>query len=452
LCLTEAQWATAEPEPSLSHILPPETPSKRNRPSRTATQNTDGAYDFLCLSAHDAQLGIYYDFAWDLFRKQALRLSEPSINFQDFNGDGWNLRVDRPLPIHPKSKLSATPKAKSTDKTPKASKQRQTTSKTGSNLAPGGPTTPTKSASRQQRLPSTAYKNDPQSDSGSSSSADGSDVYEPASDNEPEEPDELTREGVLDLDELGEDEDPVTDDEAEGHEDVPQTPRKQRAGAASPTKRGRPRKEASGPKTPSRPRTKRIAAPTPHSKAALRKRRTAIDLSRLRGLSNASARTIHSYSVIAIYSSLAIDEDPSLGVVASTLPDTVSSDPHIRAMYALHVGARPGALPCRDNELVRVLGDVADLVMSGVGGCICECLVVPLLSSGRDTIKRHFWTAWNRKNCHCPCCHSRTQRDGHTKCESRFTLCGCHSIDSSLLCRSDRKSILFLMLRSTAYG
>ena len=37
-------------------------------------------------------------------------------------------------------------------------------------------------------------------------------------------------------------------------------------------------------------------------------------------------------------------------------------------MYALHVGARPGALPCRDNELIRVLGDVADLVTSGVGG------------------------------------------------------------------------------------
>lgn len=69
------------------------------------------------------------------------------------------------------------------------------------------------------------------------------------------------------------------------------------------------------------------------------------------------------------------DEDPSLGVASTTLPDSVGPDPHRRAMYALHVGARPGSLPCRDNELVRVLGDVADLVTSGVGGCICGYLV-----------------------------------------------------------------------------
>ncbi|ELU42571.1 replication control protein 1 [Rhizoctonia solani AG-1 IA] len=350
LSLTEAQWARTEPlmEEPLSQNNPPVTPSRRNRPSRTATQQADAAYDFLCLSAHDAQLGIYYDFAWDLFRKQALKLSDPSIEFQDFNGEGWNLRVDKPLPVHSRSRTIATPKAKSSEKTPRASKKRQSAPKASSRSASRGPTTPTRSTSRQRQALATVYKDDEESDSDTSSSAGGSDIYEPVLD-EPEEPD-LEAEGVLEPDELGEGDDPVTDEEDEG---IPHTPRKARLGSASPTKRGRgrPKKDTGEPKTPSRPRVKGIAAPTPHSKAALRKRRSAIDLSRLRGISNA-------------------DGDPSLGVAASSLPDTVGSDPHVRAMYALHVGARPGALPCRDNELIRVLGDVADLVTSGVGGCI----------------------------------------------------------------------------------
>ncbi|CAE6424946.1 unnamed protein product [Rhizoctonia solani] len=347
LCLTEAQWAKAEHlvEEPLSQNNPPVTPSRRNRPSRTATQQADAAYEFLCLSAHDAQLGIYYDFAWDVFRRQALKLSDPSIEFQDFDGDGWNLRVDKPLPVHPKSRTVATPKAKSSDKTPKASKQRQPGPKAGSRSVSRGPASPTKPTPLQ--VPSAIYKDDPESDSDTSSNGGGSDVYEPILD-EPEEPDDLEPEDVLEPDELGDGDDPVSDEEGE---QVPQTPRKARLGPTSPTKRGRNRDDATGPKTPSRPRVKGIAAPTPHSKAALRKRRGAIDLSRLRGISNT-------------------DEDPSLGVAASTLPDTVGSDPHVRAMYALHVGARPGALPCRDNELIRVLGDVADLVTSGVGGCI----------------------------------------------------------------------------------
>ncbi|CAE7196722.1 unnamed protein product [Rhizoctonia solani] len=353
LCLTEAQWAKTEPliEEPLSQNNTPVTPSRRNRPSRTAAQQADAAYDFLCLSAHDAQLGIYYDFAWDIFRKQSLKLSDPSIEFRDFDGDGWSLRVDKPLPINPKSRTTATPKAKPSDKTPRASKQRQVAGKASSQSISRGQSTPTRPTPHQQRQQaSVAYKDDPESDSDTSSSAGGSDVYEPILD-EPEEPDDLEPGDTLEPDELGDGDDPVSDDEDE--QAIPQTPRKMRLGPTSPTKRkqGRPRNDAGEPKTPSRPRVKGIAAPTPHSKAALRKRRSVIDLSRLRGISNTG-------------------DDPSLGVAASTLPDTVGSDPHVRAMYALHVGARPGALPCRDNELIRVLGDVADLVTSAVGGCI----------------------------------------------------------------------------------
>ncbi|KAG9089988.1 Origin recognition complex, subunit 1 [Ceratobasidium sp. 370] len=337
--LTEAQWAAKVPiaRASQPQTLLPETPSKRARPSRNAAQQTDSAFDFLCLSAHDAQRGIYYDFSWELFRKDALKLSASSRKYDDFDGEGWNLPVDGTIPMRKAKPASATPKPKPTKQTPKAAKPK-----------PSAPTTPTKSTSRSSSFVP-VYKDDPDSGSDTSSSTGGSDVYEPVG-NEHEDVEEFVDEDVPD--DLGEGEDPATDEEAEGEgEDSPQTPRKARPGATSPSKRGRPRKQDDGLKTPSKPRVKRIAAPTPHSKAALKKRRTAIDLSRLRG-------------------ALATGEDPLLGVAASTLPDSVGSDPHVRAMYALHVGARPGALPCRDNELLRVLGDVADLVTSGVGGCV----------------------------------------------------------------------------------
>ncbi|QRV79356.1 AAA family ATPase [Ceratobasidium sp. AG-Ba] len=341
--LTEAQWNARKPaEAAQSQPPPPETPSKRARPSRAATQQTDSAFDFLCLSAHDAQRGIYYDFSWELFRKEALKLSIPSRKYEDFDGEGWNLPVDveGAVPMRKAKPSATTPKARPTKQTPKASKPKATKPK------PSAPTTPTKSISRPPSSASLGYKNDPGSGSDSESSASGSDIYEPVSDEEPE-----VEEPLDDVpDDLGDDEDPVSDEGGE-NEGIPQTPRKGRPGAATPSKRGRPRKADDGLKTPSRPRTKRIAAPTPHSKAALKKRRSAVDLSRLRGV-------------------LASGEDPSLGVAAATLPDSVGSDPHVRAMYALHVGARPGALPCRDNELLRVLGDVADLVTSGVGGCV----------------------------------------------------------------------------------
>ncbi|KAF8757033.1 P-loop containing nucleoside triphosphate hydrolase protein [Rhizoctonia solani] len=259
LSLTEAQWARTEPlmEEPLSQNNPPVNAFEAQPSFRTATQQADAAYDFLCLSAHDAQLGIYYDFAWDLFRKQALKLSDPSIEFQDFNGEGWNIRLNLP-----KRHLGHR-------------RKRQSAPKASSRSASRDPTTPTRSTSRQRQIPATVYKDDEESDSDTSSSAGGSDIYEPVLD-EPEEPD-LEAEGVLEPDELGEGDDP-------------------------PTKRGRgrPKKDTGEPKT----HLGRV------------KRRSAIDLSRLRGISNA-------------------DGDPSLGVAASSLPDTVGSDPHVRAIKLL---------------------------------------------------------------------------------------------------------------------
>jgi len=49
-------------------------------------------------------------------------------------------------------------------------------------------------------------------------------------------------------------------------------------------------------------------------------------------------------------------------------------DPWLRAMQALHVGARPEALPCRAEEYARVMRAVEELLEEGSGGCICVCV------------------------------------------------------------------------------
>ncbi len=41
-------------------------------------------------------------------------------------------------------------------------------------------------------------------------------------------------------------------------------------------------------------------------------------------------------------------------------------------MHTLHVGSRPNALPCREEEYARVLKCVGELLEEGSGGCICK--------------------------------------------------------------------------------
>ncbi|KAL0955101.1 hypothetical protein HGRIS_004017 [Hohenbuehelia grisea] len=120
---------------------------------------------------------------------------------------------------------------------------------------------------------------------------------------------------------------------------VAATPRKTRV-PSSPSKRGR-----SAPSTPRKSRTSnaRLAQPTPHSKAALAQRRKKQKMNiRPSGLS---------------YEGLAdVDHLPQ--------------DPWQRALHLLHVGSRPDALPCRDDEYGQILHSVNDLLEEGSGGCI----------------------------------------------------------------------------------
>ncbi|KAJ6513258.1 P-loop containing nucleoside triphosphate hydrolase protein [Mycena sanguinolenta] len=107
------------------------------------------------------------------------------------------------------------------------------------------------------------------------------------------------------------------------------------------------------PKTPSKSRKRRrnVAQPTPHSKAALARR--------AKGAGSASPRKRARFAVPL--------NNPTLGYDSMAhLPQ----DPWLRAMHVLHVGSRPDALPCREEEFASVLSKVSDLLEEGSGGCV----------------------------------------------------------------------------------
>ncbi|KAF7330568.1 Origin recognition complex subunit 1 [Mycena venus] len=104
------------------------------------------------------------------------------------------------------------------------------------------------------------------------------------------------------------------------------------------------------PKTP-RKRGRNMAHPTPHSKAALARR--------AKGAGSASPQKRAKLALRANNAALGYDS-------MAHLPQ----DPWLRAMHVLHVGSRPDALPCREEEFARVLDSVNDLLEEGSGGCI----------------------------------------------------------------------------------
>jgi origin recognition complex subunit 1 len=63
---------------------------------------------------------------------------------------------------------------------------------------------------------------------------------------------------------------------------------------------------------------------------------------------------------------------PEMAGAFSLGEDSTETDAWLRGMHALHVGARPEALPCRTEEYGRVMRAVEELLEEGSGGCICE--------------------------------------------------------------------------------
>lgn len=162
------------------------------------------------------------------------------------------------------------------------------------------------------------------------------------------EEDEMDDEAVAEEEETKEADEVNDENELEAPE--PKTPSRRRtAKSASPRKGTTTPRRARVLATPTKPRrTSALAKPTPHSKAALRKRRS---------------------------TALAVRPPPAVDVGALELNWGILGDTHdpwLRAMHVLHVAARPDALPCREEEYGRVLRAVEELLEEGSGGCVCR--------------------------------------------------------------------------------
>jgi origin recognition complex subunit 1 len=129
----------------------------------------------------------------------------------------------------------------------------------------------------------------------------------------------------------------------------PKTPSKKRRKRDITTPRS-PSKRGTG--TPRKPRTtKTLVHPTPHSKA---RRKGAAGS----GPSSPRKRQFTMRPQTITYAAHDLSHLPQ--------------DPWLRAMHVLHVGSRPDALPCREEEFERVLRCVGELLEEGSGGCVCE--------------------------------------------------------------------------------
>lgn len=104
------------------------------------------------------------------------------------------------------------------------------------------------------------------------------------------------------------------------------------------------------PKSPSRREKRKLSTLTPNSKTA----------SRIKKRRKIAGRDL---SMMFSSSHLATDH-----VRFENLPP----DPYLRAMRLLHVGSRPDALPCREDEYMEVMSAVLSLLEEGSGGCVCK--------------------------------------------------------------------------------
>jgi hypothetical protein len=96
--------------------------------------------------------------------------------------------------------------------------------------------------------------------------------------------------------------------------------------------------------------------------------------------------------------------------------ELTETEPWLRAMHALHVGARPEALPCRTEEYGRVMRAVEELLEEGSGGCICELFASLSVLGDEVTIRRHLGCAWYGENGNRARRGERVEAHGRTEC------------------------------------
>ncbi|KAK2459901.1 hypothetical protein APHAL10511_008101 [Amanita phalloides] len=113
---------------------------------------------------------------------------------------------------------------------------------------------------------------------------------------------------------------------------------------AEPRTPRRKRRRATASTTTPRKARKTVVHPTPHSRRALKARG-----SPRKGKFKIRAQPVQ-------YASYDMSHLPQ--------------DAWLRAMHVLHVGSRPDALPCRDEEFQRILKCVGELLEEGSGGCV----------------------------------------------------------------------------------
>jgi origin recognition complex subunit 1 len=152
---------------------------------------------------------------------------------------------------------------------------------------------------------------------------------------------------------------PTTDEGSDDEFGDPRTPSKKRKRSnltSSPTKSIRTPSRRTSTTIPTTPRksTKRrkTVAPTPHSRKSIATRKQKQQV-RVR---------------------------PPPPLTSHLQLENLPTDPWLRAMHVLHVGARPDILPCREEEYARCLRAVEELVEEGSGGCVCKHFFVFIIT------------------------------------------------------------------------
>ena len=307
---------------STSYILAPCTVSSSSssavRSSATVSSVAKVSHTaFFCRTAVNPQRGLYYELNWDAFRDGAIQAAPSDDNVLDRDAgasSAWpNEDIWTVKPAQEAARRRIYAESDDEDAGRRATKAK----------GRGSPR-------KRRRVDH-------------ESGVDSGDEFQapPPSGSE----DEDSSEGAPSEDDATSHRDP-DDDEAEDPVSaaLPQTP----------SRRGRGKRKRTVPPTPRTPKTPRgprartdKAQPTPHSKAALRKRKK---------------------TALAVR-----PPPPAEGTLELALAQGLEGDAWLRAMHVLHVAARPGALPCREEEYGRVVRAVEELLEEGSGGCICAC-------------------------------------------------------------------------------
>ncbi|KAF9534025.1 hypothetical protein CPB83DRAFT_420329 [Crepidotus variabilis] len=284
---------------------------------------TDPERIFLCRLAVDSRRGIFYDFKWEKHKKDVMASCQlPSDDGAEVSrwgeGNVWDVVEKKPT------------KAKETSKVDKKYKRKEKRQPALDTLS--------KEAHRKRRM-----QEEPDDENGTESEGDGtSDEFDgedavPDSDSDVEMDEAGSESGEEHNEEMDDDFDDL---------DTLRTPSKS-------TKRKRAR-EGALTATPRRSKkNKTLVQPTPHSKAALSKRKA-----RASGV-NGTPRKVKPFPIRAQNTSLT-------SASLAHLP----KDLYTRALHSLHVGSRPDALPCREEEYEKVLRNVGELLEEGSGGCV----------------------------------------------------------------------------------